>query len=442
MAITKATQNVISANICTTDTIQTVSGQKTFTQPILANVINPNSVQIGQSATATQNFTLAVPSLPDGTIKLARGNSGATTQDVLSVGSNGQLGVTGFGNIPVNTPGFFYQAPTDKTAISAYKNSSTDTSSAATFVKYANAGALTTQQNPALYSVAFKQNNTSTSRVQGIYSEAIDNAGGNGTFVEGGRFAGINCTSNLNGDVYGVIAYAQSGDGTNTPNSSFCIGIESETVYFHSVLAPAPRSFNPNRFSAAFLATNRNGITGDVAFAVNPYTEVSWKAGFVVEKSVSPGQVTDVAFGCYQTGVVYGIDLAKGSYTFAAISIPNNSPIRAFDSSGVNELNILYLGTDNFTILGIESLGVKTKTVVPNTDLTFELGGGANRWNNVWTKAVTMNTGASFTSGTGSPEGVVSAFVGSVYLNTSGGATTTLYIKTSGGSGNTGWTAK
>ena len=105
-------------------------------------------------------------------------------------------------------------------------------------------------------------------------------------------------------------------------------------------------------------------------------------------------------------------------------------------------LNILYLGTDNYTTLGIETLGVKTKSVFPNTDLTFELGGGANRWNNVWTKAVTLNTGASFTSGTGSPEGVVSAFVGSVYVNTSGGTSTTLYIKTSGGSGNTGWTAK
>lgn len=43
--------------------------------------------------------------------------------------------------------------------------------------------------------------------------------------------------------------------------------------------------------------------------------------------------------------------------------------------------------------------------------------------------------------GTGSPEGVVTAPVGSEYTNTSGGAATTLYIKTSG-TGNTGWTAK
>jgi len=55
------------------------------------SLIKSNAVQIGQSGTATQNFTLAVPSSPDGTIKLARGNSGATTQDVISVDASGNF---------------------------------------------------------------------------------------------------------------------------------------------------------------------------------------------------------------------------------------------------------------------------------------------------------------------------------------------------------------
>ena len=55
------------------------------------SLIKANAVQIGQSPTATQNFTLAVPSSPDGTIKLARGNSGATTQDVISVDASGNV---------------------------------------------------------------------------------------------------------------------------------------------------------------------------------------------------------------------------------------------------------------------------------------------------------------------------------------------------------------
>lgn len=43
--------------------------------------------------------------------------------------------------------------------------------------------------------------------------------------------------------------------------------------------------------------------------------------------------------------------------------------------------------------------------------------------------------------GTGSPENVVTASVGSLYLRTDGSTSTTLYVKTSG-TGNTGWTAK
>lgn len=43
--------------------------------------------------------------------------------------------------------------------------------------------------------------------------------------------------------------------------------------------------------------------------------------------------------------------------------------------------------------------------------------------------------------GAGSPEGVVTGLVGSIFLRTDGGANTTLYVKESG-TGNTGWVAK
>jgi hypothetical protein len=57
------------------------------------SLLKTNSVQIGQSATATQNFTLTVPATPNGTVKLSRGNAGATTQDVLTIASDGTVGV-------------------------------------------------------------------------------------------------------------------------------------------------------------------------------------------------------------------------------------------------------------------------------------------------------------------------------------------------------------
>ena len=50
-------------------------------------------------------------------------------------------------------------------------------------------------------------------------------------------------------------------------------------------------------------------------------------------------------------------------------------------------------------------------------------------------------TGAKIYSGSGTPEGVITAIVGSLFLRLDGGAVTTLYVKTTG-IGNTGWTAK
>jgi hypothetical protein len=49
--------------------------------------------------------------------------------------------------------------------------------------------------------------------------------------------------------------------------------------------------------------------------------------------------------------------------------------------------------------------------------------------------------GPTISAGSGTPEGAITAPVGSVYLRTNGGASTSLYVKESG-AGNTGWVAK
>ena len=48
-----------------------------------------NTVQLGDSATATQNFVLKTNA--DGTAVLARGNDGATTQDILTIDAQGNV---------------------------------------------------------------------------------------------------------------------------------------------------------------------------------------------------------------------------------------------------------------------------------------------------------------------------------------------------------------
>jgi len=47
-----------------------------------------------------------------------------------------------------------------------------------------------------------------------------------------------------------------------------------------------------------------------------------------------------------------------------------------------------------------------------------------------------------FKFGVGSPEGVVTANIGCIFINTNGGAGTTLWVKESGLGTKTGWTAK
>lgn len=54
------------------------------------STVKANRVQLGQSATASQNFTLDA-SAADGTAKLARGNAGATTQDLMTVATDGKV---------------------------------------------------------------------------------------------------------------------------------------------------------------------------------------------------------------------------------------------------------------------------------------------------------------------------------------------------------------
>jgi len=51
-------------------------------------------------------------------------------------------------------------------------------------------------------------------------------------------------------------------------------------------------------------------------------------------------------------------------------------------------------------------------------------------------------TTATIMSGSGSPEGVITASPPCLYLNTDGGTSTTLYVKETGEDTNTGWIAK
>lgn len=63
------------------------------------STVKTNNVQVGQSGTAANNFTLYQPSAPDGTVRLANGNS-PTTSDVMQLNSAGDFAINaGFGSV-------------------------------------------------------------------------------------------------------------------------------------------------------------------------------------------------------------------------------------------------------------------------------------------------------------------------------------------------------
>lgn len=79
------------------------------------SLIKSIRAQLGMSTTPANNFTLDA-SADNGTMKLARGNAGATTQDILTVTSGGVV-----------------KTPQNLVAFSAYKSSATQSIPSATF---------------------------------------------------------------------------------------------------------------------------------------------------------------------------------------------------------------------------------------------------------------------------------------------------------------------
>lgn len=61
----------------------------------MTSVVSSKKVQVGQSLTASQNFTLMVPATPDGTLELRRGNAAAPGALLAKINADG--GVNSFG---------------------------------------------------------------------------------------------------------------------------------------------------------------------------------------------------------------------------------------------------------------------------------------------------------------------------------------------------------
>ncbi len=155
-------------------------------------------------------------------------------------------------------------------------------------------------------------------------------------------------------------------------------------------------------------------------------------AGFVVYLVVGTGAGIDTVATFHQRGLgVYaGRSSDIGATLYANyLSSKGATNILQLDNNGSNRFIINPSGVQINSTYG---LGNRTAAALSKTSSGYVP---------VFATDGTVLEGPRIFTGTGSPETVITAPVGSLYTRTNGGANTTLYVKESG-TGNTGWIAK
>lgn len=212
--------------------------------------------------------------------------------------------------------------------------------------------------------------------------------------------------------------------------------------------------FGSRSYNGASLKKLALAIEGDPVLAIQ------------TTKDISFGDSTGIngqryfTFTNYSNGASAYTDMQVRSDSYATkyLAMRHYSSAYSYDSSNyADKSQITAVGSD----LLIESssdvwilpgggaysannngMQVTTLATLPKVDNNQTIGSAAKRWSGAYAATIYPGAGTvKWTSGSGTPEGAVTAAVGSMYTRTDGGAGTTLYVKESG-AGNTGWVSK
>ena len=179
----------------------------------------------------------------------------------------------------------------------------------------------------------------------------------------------------------------------------------------------------------------------DIRFSNCKFVGVS---GVLINSNIPPSIPTNVFFSnVFAEGVDYGIRVVYGDdvYVTSGLLTGTQTGLRVETTSG-NVFSNGQATTTNGTSGIFGNTTDSSGNFIPLRDNVFDLGTQSFRWNEGYIGTIRPGSGdVIWTSGSGSPESVVTGVVGSLYTDTGGSTSTTLYVKTSG-SGNTGWTAK
>lgn len=216
-----------------------------------------------------------------------------------------------------------------------------------------------------------------------------------------------------------------------TGNSSYLVtGMRSESsgklLIASTGSNPAPGRIENSYWAGTCGADDSLVTTGGSLDIVGNY--------FLNSRTGSSVPVIQIANPRNDTGTGYG---ALHSFGNTYVNAQNSSGLSPFQDTSGNDLfttGHLY-ETNNYPI-DCTSLGDRGGAVGTPVQLTnyYPVGGNA-----LFTQVKIGS--AKVLSGTGTPEGTVTAPIGSLYLRLDGGVGTSLYVKQTG-TGNTGWGAK
>jgi hypothetical protein len=256
----------------------------------------------------------------------------------------------------------------------------------------------------------------------------------NQSAIAAGSATTATTATNIASGVAGAVPY-QSGVGATAFTAA---GTSGQVLKSNGTSAPSwitPTSTNTasaivqrdasGNFSAGTITASLTGTASDVANGAVTPAKLS---------TGGPSWDTSGNVGIGTTSPVSDLEIKDGTRSLridANLSPTGNTYISASGSTdglliGTSDSKSVSCYTNNTLRLSVESTGTINAQANPIINVGY-LG---------------LSNTITFSSGTGSPEGNVTAPKGSIYTNITGAtAITVLYVKTSG-SGNTGWTAK
>ena len=171
-----------------------------------------------------------------------------------------------------------------------------------------------------------------------------------------------------------------------------------------------------------------SGYSGQTRVSLLDFDNIVWSGNVINTNVFKVGNTGNLLLGNGQanTGISFFSSQASATADARIISIGGSPDTYKADLQVdaerflLNNVSSFRSSTDNATVLGSSAFRFSQ-----TYSREFRPGGGSVIW----------------TSGTGSPEGVVSAPVGSLFTRTDGDVGTTLYVKQSG-TGSAGWSAK